>query len=152
MSAQPARPFVPAEVRHGMARAVTFKAWRVPLAEDGNPRHEAEPVDLPDWVEDAETAAKVACTCLLHKGSILVLRSDAAERPERRHLLTTFVVKRKSNPGWRRDASGKTVREHPEYPDFVMQVHVREGFDPVEPWKLSDGNAVGRDLSLVEAP
>ena len=149
MSAQPVCPFVPAEVRHGAARAVTFKAWRVPLADDGNPRHEAAPVDLPEWVDDAETAAKVACSCLLHKGSILVLRSDAAQRPERRHLLTVFVVKKRSSPGWVRGPDGKAVREHPEYPDFVMQVCVRDGFDPVEPWKMSDGNALGRDLSLV---
>ncbi|WP_305096447.1 hypothetical protein [Croceibacterium aestuarii] len=131
-------------------RAVQFKAWQVLAEDQGNPRHEAKPVDLPEWVETAKDAADCACTCLMHKSSILVLRSDASLRPERRHLLSVFVVRKKSNPGWVRGADGKSVREHPEYPELVMQVCVGEGFDPVEPWTMRDGNAVGADLSLVE--
>lgn len=131
--------------------AVTLKAWRIMPASAGNPRLEAEPVSLPDWIETAEDAAKIACSALMHKASILVLRSDAAEREERRNVLSTFVVRRKSNPGWVRGPDGRPVREHPEYPELVMQVRVFDGFSPVEPWRVGLGaDVVGIDRALVE--
>ena len=138
-----------AEATASLRRAVQFRAWRVHLAEAGNPRHEARPVPLPDWIETAEDAAKVACSVLMHRGSVMVLRSDAAEREERRNLLTVFQVRRRSKPAWIRGADGKTVRAPDEYPEFVMQVHVGDGFEPVEPIDaLRD--PVGLDLQLVE--
>lgn len=111
-------------------RAVTFKAWRV---SPDNPRNEAQPIDLPD-VATAEEAAQAAC---LYRGEmVMVLLSDAAQRPERRHLLHIYKVKAKTNPARRwNTGSGKFEAAKPEYPSLIGMVCVGEGFSPAEPWK-----------------
>lgn len=131
--------------------AISIRAWTVTPEDEGNPRREARMADLPDWVESADEAAMVSCNCLSHKASIMVLVADAAERPERRNLLHVYLVRRRSTRNWVRGPDGKAVKEPEFYADPVMQVCVHDGFEPVRPWELSDGNPAGNDLTLVEA-
>lgn len=125
-------------------RAVTLKAWRLTST---SPRYEALPVALPDYIETVEEAAQHAC---LHaKEGIAVLRSDAAQRPERRHLLSIFVVKRKSNPGGYRDGRGKWRTRPAEYPALISEVCVPTDCPFVEPADVM-ADPIGRDRTLVE--
>jgi hypothetical protein len=133
------------------ASTVTLKAWTVAPESDGNRRHEAQPRELPEWIESPEDAAKACCDCLTHKSAVIILRTDMAERPERRHLLHVYTVRKRTQRGYRRDANDQLVREPAEYPDFVMAVCVGEGFSPSEPWRWANGcDAVGNDKTLVE--
>lgn len=128
------------------APAVTFKAWRV--GKDFA-RNEAHPVELPDWIETAQQAADFAM--FQHKEGVLVLRSDAAERPERRNLVTVFVVKRRSRRDYKRLPDGTLGLEPEHYAEPLMQFCVADGFAPVEPWRwLSGADVVGIDRTLVE--
>jgi|GEM_PF-6119396 len=137
-------------IRMPAARAVTFKAWKAAVGGQGFDRFEAHPHDLPAHVASIEEAAQAASDCLSHKESIIVLRADAALRPERRNLVSVFVVKKRSQRKFIRLADGSTGREPEFYPDLVSQFCVHEGFEPVRPWRAEDGNPVGCDLTLVE--
>jgi len=133
-----------------LVSTTTIKAWTVTPEDQGNPRHEALLVDLPEWAEAPFEAAAAATSCLLHKGTIWVLVSDYAERPERRHLLHIYMVKKRTRPEYGRDAEGRSVRKPDHYPELTAKLHVGEGFAPVERWNASMGNPSGRDLTLVE--
>ena len=127
--------------------AITYRAWRIGTAT--NPHKEATPIDLPVTVSSVEQAAQAAC---LHRGEMIhVLKSDSAQRPERRHELHIFQTKRstKARREWCPDRD-RFVPLPAEYPAPVGIVCVGEGYSPVEPWKTEDGNALGVDLTLVE--
>lgn len=139
-----------APVRIIPASTTTIKAWRVPCQEQGNPRFEAFQVDLPEWVETADHAAMAG---LRHdnKHSIMVLVSDAAQRPERRHVLHVYASRKRTRRNYIRLPDGTTGREPEFYPALVMQVCVHEGFAPVEPWRWTpDADVTGCDRTLVE--
>ena len=131
-------------IRLTAIKAVTFKAWRLPSTE---PRFEALPVELPAHIETADEAAQWAC---LHaKEGVAVVRSDAAERPERRHVLSLYVVKRNANPGGYRDEAGKWRTNPAEYPALISRVCVADDCPFVEPADaLAD--PIGRDVTLIE--
>ncbi|MEO0699732.1 MAG: hypothetical protein AAFY81_08440 [Pseudomonadota bacterium] len=118
--------------------------------DEGNPRHEATALDLPDWVSSAEEAAQACSDCLSHKASIVVLCRDDAERPERRNLVSVSYIKRRSRRGFIRLADGTTGREPEFYPELVSRFCVADGFAPIEPWTSTKGNPAGFDMTLVE--
>jgi hypothetical protein len=149
VEAQRERPFA-----QRLPKTRFFKAWRITPKGEGNPRNEAGPVDLPDWVETAEQAAQSCSTCLTHKACVLVLRRDDALRPALRNLVTMFYVKRRSRRGYIRLNDGTTAREPEFYPDFVTEFCVADGFSPIEPFKMTrettHDDIAGFDRTLVE--
>ena len=120
--------------------AVRFKAWKV--GSSGT----AYPVSLPDCVETADEAATMANA--QHKESVLVLHSNDALRPEKRHVLSVYVI-RKGKAEYRR-IDGQTVRVEPLKADLVTRFAVAAGFAPIRPFDAFCDNPVGLDLTLVE--
>lgn len=120
--------------------AVSFKAWKVGTTGI------AYPADLVCDVETPEQAAAYAGA--QHKESVLVLHSNDALRPEQRHVLSVYVI-RKGKAEYRR-IDGQTVRVEPLKADLVTRFAVAEDFSPIRPFDAFRDNAVGRDLTLVE--
>lgn len=130
--------------------AVTFKAWSMVPGGQGYDRYEAFPCALPEWVETPEQAALHVAGPVAHKRSLMILRTDASLRPDRRNLVSLFCVRRRTRREYIRLPDGTTGRETELYPELIAQFCVADGFAPVEPWKVEDGNPVGNDLTLIE--
>lgn len=131
-------------VRMEAQPAVSFKAWRLV---GSAPNFNAYPVELPAHIDDAEQAAQYAL--LHHKECVAVVRTDHAKRPEHRHLLSLYLIKRKSNPGYERGSDGKMRLKPAEYPDLISRVCVPTDEPFVEPYDAM-ADPVGIDRTLVE--
>lgn len=137
-------------------RALRFKAWYAP--EDTGPgpygvqsRYEVMPRGIPEGAETPDEVAAAHADCLTHKGSLIVLRIDDAKAPERRNLVSIYSVKKQTSPiGWDRPEPHRRVAIYKFYADLVARFCVHEGFEPVRPFRIEDGNAAGHDLTLVE--
>lgn len=141
---------VAAAVSHHLPSAVTFKAWIIGTPKEPINRDEAWPAEIYGNPQTEQEAADSVASDICLNRQIMVLRSDDAQRPETRHRVTLFEVKRKRT-GW--DTSGTSKRARAIYTAFAKPLSrfcVREGFDPVRPWRMEDGNAVGCDLTLVQ--
>lgn len=134
-----ARPFTDA------FPALAFKAWRVGQGGNGI----AIPADLPDGIETAEQAAAHAGAN--HKDSVIVLASDDARRPEQRHIVHVYLIKKSSTKGFWRDAydGGRKLFEGKLEPTLISRFAVNPGFDPVRPFDAFHDDPVGRDGTLV---
>ena len=134
-------------------RAVRFKAWLVSSAEAGNSRGEAQAFAIAVEIDKAEDVAALLCDTLSHanKAGIIVLHTDDAKRPEQRHRVSIWTVAKQTAPvRWERDSKGRQRAVYKFYPVLQTEFCVREGFEPVRPWRVEDGNAAGHDLTLVE--
>lgn len=147
MSASAIRP-----VPMAAERAVQFRAWIVGSPKEPHARHEARPVPVSDDCETEQQVADSIASDLVKDRQIMVLRTDAAERPERRNLVSLFSVKRKA-VGW--EYPSPTARRQRAvyrcYGNLETQFCVHDGFRPVRPWRVEDGNPAGHDLTLVIA-
>jgi hypothetical protein len=131
-------------------KAVSFKAWRLP--EEAAPRFEAHPANtdgaatLPDAM-----ASALANQCFYAKETLFIEETDYSARAERRHVLHTYRIRKRSRVEyWRNPVTGKTEPKPALYPEWQFSVAVPGGFQPAEPWKMSDGDAVGVDRNLIE--
>ena len=133
-----------------MTRTKSFKAWRV--VEDNSPRFEAHPADTAEaQTLEAAYGAALASQCFYQKETLMVLATDYAERPERRHILHIYRIRKRSRVEyWRDPMTGKTEPKPSLYPEWQFSVAVPRGFSPAEPWRMEQGNASGRDMTLVD--
>lgn len=124
--------------------AVEVKAWRLAA---GGPNYEGYPIDMP--ATDGDIAEHALIYSAANRGDcIAIMRTDIAQRPERRNLVMIYAVKRRSSPRYVRGPDGTTIRAHDEYLSLVTQFHADE-FAPVEPFVAGRDNPVGADLTLV---
>ncbi len=123
--------------------ACRIRAWRV---SPDNPRGEAQVVNLPDTPQFPDDAARYGV--VNPKDMILVLVTDSAQRPERRNVLSTYIVRQKA-ARYVRDSYGNSVRETPLYPDLIGRVCVADGFAPITPVDVL-ADPVGADRTIVE--
>lgn len=130
-------------VRMEAEPAVSFKAWRLVGTA---PNYNAYPIAIPADIDDAERAAQHAL--LHHKEVVAVVRTDHAKRPEQRHLLSLYLVKRRSNPGYER-INGKMRLKPAEYPDLISCAFVPTDSPFIEPHDAM-ADPVGVDRTLIE--
>lgn len=125
--------------------AVSVKAWRL----TGNgPDYVGYPIDIPETEGDIAEQAMIYSA--VNRGDcIAIMRTDNAERPERRNMIMIYAVKRRSSPRYVKGPDGTTIRAHDEYLYLVTQFYAAD-FAPVEPFRAGRDNAVGADMTLVE--
>ena len=140
---------MPRAVRMEPERAVQFKAWIVGTEKEPHARHEASPVDVPAHCETAQEVADAIAHDLYKDRAIMVLRTDAAQRPERRNLVHVFSVKRKSAGYDYPKDGGRRRTLYKCFGKIEAQFCVHDGFDPVRPWRVEDSNVAGIDRTLV---
>lgn len=130
-------------------RALRFRAWIVGSSKEPHARHEAYPAPVPaDCGTEQEVADSIASD-LWKDRQIMVLKTDDAERPERRNLVSLFDIKRKQTSWEYPQFGGRSKAVYTCFAKLRTQFCVHDGFEPVRPWRVEDGNAAGRDLTLV---
>lgn len=134
-------------------RAVQFRAWIVGTKKDPHARHEAHPVPVSDDCETEQQVADSIASDLYKDRQIMVLRADAAERPERRNVVSLFDVKRRQTSWAYPEFGGRAKAVYTCFGELRAQFCIADGFCPVEPFRVTrdttHAEMVGCDLTLV---
>lgn len=134
-------------------RALRFKAWIVGSPKEPHARHEACPAPVPSHCLTEQEVADSIASELFKDRRIMVLRTDDAERPERRNLVSLFDVKRKRTSWSYPEFGGRAKAVYTCFGVLRAQFCVGDGFRPVEPFRVTrettHAEVVGHDLTLV---